>query len=88
MRALQRRARDELERWKQNRDATFSNDQGLAGLIETIFELHLDIFCLIKQPNSGVDAGTVAAQSDRLQHWSGLGGKPCTYAQCPVRMLI
>ncbi|SMQ47241.1 unnamed protein product [Zymoseptoria tritici ST99CH_3D1] len=44
----------------------------LAEVIQTIFELHLDIYCLIKQPNSGVDEDTVIEQGDRLQRWSEL----------------
>ena len=47
-------------------------DRGLAEMVQTIFELHLDIYCLIKEPNSGVDFQTVSAQSDRLQRWSEL----------------
>ena len=42
----------------------------VAALSQTIFELHLDIYCLIKQPNSGVDSQTVTAQGDRLQRWA------------------
>lgn len=41
----------------------------LAEMIQTIFELHLDIYTLIKQANSGVDAETVAVQGDRMQRW-------------------
>ncbi|KAK3050845.1 Histone transcription regulator 3 [Extremus antarcticus] len=41
-------------------------------MVQAIFELHLDIYCLIKEPNSGVDAATVGAQRDRLQRWSEL----------------
>ena len=47
-------------------------DMGLAEMVQTIFELHLDIYCLIKEPNSGVDFKTVSAQRDRLQRWSEL----------------
>lgn len=45
---------------------------GLAEAIEAVFELHLDIYTLIKQPNSGVDIETITAQGDRLQRWSEL----------------
>ena len=47
-------------------------DTGVAVLAETIFELHLDVYCLIKKPNSGVDDDTISAQRDRLQRWSEL----------------
>ena len=65
------RAQDELDTRKRRLDCKIS-DHGLAVMIETIFELHLDIYCLIKQPNSGVNAETVLAQGDRLQRWSEL----------------
>ena len=65
------RARDELEISK--RSMVQSNfDTTLADIAETIFELHLDVFCLIKEPNSGVDDETIAAQRDRLHRWSEL----------------
>lgn len=41
-------------------------------MVQTLFELHLDIYCLIKEPNSGVDVATVTMQGDRLQRWSEL----------------
>ncbi|KAF2661255.1 hypothetical protein K491DRAFT_619966 [Lophiostoma macrostomum CBS 122681] len=41
-------------------------------MIEIIFELHLDIYSLIKHPSSGVDANTQIAQKDRLDRWSAL----------------
>ncbi|KAK3724138.1 Histone transcription regulator 3 [Vermiconidia calcicola] len=63
----------DLERWKQDNDI-MEVDSGLScsDLIQTVFELHLDIYCLIKEPNSGVDAHTVSTQRDRLQRWSAL----------------
>lgn len=61
----------ELDTARQDADPGPSFD-ALAEMIETIFELHLDIYCLIKEPNSGVDEDTISAQSDRLQRWSGL----------------
>ena len=48
-----------------------SNDK-LSEMLLTILELHLDVFCLIREPNSGVDADTVTEQGDRLQRWSNL----------------
>jgi len=44
----------------------------LADMVETIFELHLDIYMLIKEPQSGVLTETITAQRDRLQRWSEL----------------
>jgi hypothetical protein len=41
-------------------------------MVETLFELHLDIYSLIKHPNSQVDVNTQVVQSDRLERWSGL----------------
>lgn len=37
--------------------------------LQNIFELHLDIFSLIRRPNSGVLPDTVTLQGDRLLHW-------------------
>ena len=41
-------------------------------IVETLFELHLDIYSLIKHPHSQVDAATQMLQSDRLERWSVL----------------
>ncbi|KAK5118084.1 hypothetical protein LTR62_004130 [Meristemomyces frigidus] len=41
-------------------------------MVLAIYELHLDIYTLIKQPNSGVEADVIIAQSDRLQRWAAL----------------
>lgn len=46
--------------------------ESLAEAIQATFELHLDIYTLIKQPNSGVGDATITAQGDRLQRWSEL----------------
>ncbi|EMC93043.1 hypothetical protein BAUCODRAFT_125974 [Baudoinia panamericana UAMH 10762] len=40
--------------------------------VQTIFELHLDIYTLIKQPDSGVATDTVEAQAHRLGRWSDI----------------
>ncbi|KAF7192582.1 Histone transcription regulator 3-like [Pseudocercospora fuligena] len=62
----------ELEkfRYADREDMTSSSLHGLATLAQTVFELHLDIYCLIKEPNSGVDKDTIIAQGDRLLRWS------------------
>ncbi|GAB7363133.1 hypothetical protein MBLNU230_g3422t1 [Neophaeotheca triangularis] len=44
----------------------------LAEEVETVFELHLDVYYLIKQANSGVDPDTIATQGERLQRWASL----------------
>ncbi|KAK3203529.1 hypothetical protein GRF29_112g1517685, partial [Pseudopithomyces chartarum] len=41
-------------------------------MIETIFELHLDVYSLIKHPSSGVDQNTQLQQNDRLSRWVSL----------------
>lgn len=38
----------------------------------TLFELHLDVYSLIKEPNSGVDADNVTTQGDRTDRWANL----------------
>ncbi|KAK5129708.1 hypothetical protein LTR08_002952 [Meristemomyces frigidus] len=49
-----------------------SDIAALAQAVQAIFELHLDIYTLIKQANSGVDHDTIMAQGDRLQRWAEL----------------
>jgi tetratricopeptide (TPR) repeat protein len=41
-------------------------------MIETIFELHLDVYSLIKHPSSGVNQSTQTEQNDRLTRWISL----------------
>jgi len=41
-------------------------------MLEALFELHLDVYSLIKHPNSGVDAATQTIQNDRLERWVSL----------------
>lgn len=60
----------ELEYSAIERPATTIN--GFAALVQSIFELHLDIYCRIKEPNSIVEQETVTAQNDRLGRWSEL----------------
>lgn len=47
-------------------------DNALIEMLETFFELHLDVYSLIKQPSSGVDPATQISQNDRLERWSSL----------------
>lgn len=65
-------ASEELERWRQNLNDDKSSALGLVDLAQAVFELHLDIYSLIKQPNSGVEADIILSQGDRLQRWSDL----------------
>ncbi|RYN36162.1 Histone transcription regulator 3 [Alternaria tenuissima] len=46
----------------------FDNSQ--IEIVETLFELHLDIYSLIKHPQSVIDTRTQVLQSDRLERWS------------------
>ncbi|KAH7380116.1 hypothetical protein BKA66DRAFT_494490 [Pyrenochaeta sp. MPI-SDFR-AT-0127] len=47
-------------------------DSSQIEIVETLFELHLDIYSLIKHPHSQVDTATQILQSDRLGRWSHL----------------
>ncbi|KAJ9311709.1 hypothetical protein DTO271D3_7969 [Paecilomyces variotii] len=38
-------------------------------MIQTLYELHLDVYALINNPNSEVDGGTRIIQKDRLARW-------------------
>ncbi|KAF2111672.1 transcriptional corepressor of histone-like protein genes [Lophiotrema nucula] len=49
-----------------------ASDESQIEMIETIFELHLDIYSLIKHPHSGVDHITQTLQGDRLERWAAL----------------
>jgi hypothetical protein len=62
-------ARSRLGSEKESND---SGDEMIAELVQSIFELHLDVYSLISKANSGVDAQTVIYQGDRLQRWSEL----------------
>ncbi|KAF2167700.1 hypothetical protein M409DRAFT_65826 [Zasmidium cellare ATCC 36951] len=71
---IYKKASAELEAWKGtlNPDVKDVADLGLPEMVQTIFELHLDIYSLIKQPNSGVEADIIVTQGDRLQRWFDL----------------
>ncbi|KAH8732505.1 hypothetical protein GQ44DRAFT_697743, partial [Phaeosphaeriaceae sp. PMI808] len=57
----------------QSRAYCFSNfDSSQVEIVETLFELHLDIYSLIKHPHSQVDSTTQVLQNDRLERWSRL----------------
>ncbi|KAI8937267.1 hypothetical protein NX059_006475 [Plenodomus lindquistii] len=48
------------------------HDASQIEMVETLFELHLDIYSLIKHPHSQVDVSTQTLQNDRLERWSAL----------------
>ncbi|KAF5848765.1 hypothetical protein GGP41_009868 [Bipolaris sorokiniana] len=57
----------------QSRKYELSNfDAAQIEIVEALFELHLDIYSLIKHPHSTIDINTRTLQSDRLQRWSQL----------------
>lgn len=47
-------------------------DLSLIEMAQTLFELHLDVYSLIKRPGSNVDEVTKIQQKDRLERWSAL----------------
>ncbi|EFQ88785.1 hypothetical protein CFE70_009866 [Pyrenophora teres f. teres 0-1] len=49
-----------------------SFDASQVEIVQTLFELHLDIYSLIKHPHSVVDVDTRNSQSDRLERWATL----------------
>ncbi|KAF2016295.1 transcriptional corepressor of histone-like protein genes [Aaosphaeria arxii CBS 175.79] len=49
-----------------------TNESAQIEVIETIFELHLDIYSLIRHPHSGVDVVTQTVQKHRLHRWCAL----------------
>ncbi|KAF3042437.1 Histone transcription regulator 3 [Didymella heteroderae] len=57
----------------QSQNLTLSeSDLSQIEVVQTLFELHLDIYSLIKHPHSQVDGSTKTLQSDRLERWSTL----------------
>ena len=48
------------------------SDHAQIEMIQTIFELHLDVYSLIRNPSSVVDQTTQTQQSDRLSRWVSL----------------
>ncbi|KAK6398329.1 Histone transcription regulator 3, partial [Oleoguttula sp. CCFEE 5521] len=42
----------------------------LAAMVQAVYEIHLDIYCLILQPLSGIDTDTISQQGYRLQRWA------------------
>ncbi|KAF9697010.1 hypothetical protein EKO04_004585 [Ascochyta lentis] len=62
-----------LQAHLQSQNCTLSDfDASQIEMVQTLFELHLDIYSLIKHPHSQVDAATKTLQYDRLERWSNL----------------
>ncbi|GIZ45917.1 hypothetical protein CKM354_000906300 [Cercospora kikuchii] len=71
---LYKQAAAEVAQWQtpQTNGEVQTAVHDLSEIIQSIFELHLDVYSLIKQANSGVAEDTIVAQGDRLQRWSQL----------------
>ena len=54
-------------------------DENLIELIQTLFEIHLDVFGLITKPLSQVDQDTRVMQQERLNRWSMLASQAMGY---------
>ncbi|KAF2236102.1 hypothetical protein EV356DRAFT_513347 [Viridothelium virens] len=52
-------------------------------MVQALFELHLDVYSLIKHPGSGVDLTTQTLQKERLARWSELA--QCSLEQTSYR---
>ena len=68
-------------------------DQKLIKVIQSIFELHLDIYGRITNPSSEVDLATRTLQLDRLSRWAGLAShahhnRPPSESGAPDRLAI
>ena len=66
----------------QSPDAPFEYDlehRSELEMIQAIFELHLDIYAQINNPNSEVDQATRLLQWDRLSRWSMLAQNALSY---------
>jgi tetratricopeptide (TPR) repeat protein len=68
--SLNRRILNAAHRSQAYELSAFDNSQ--IEIVEALFELHLDVYSLIKHPQSVVDANTQVLQSDRLERWSTL----------------
>ncbi|GAB7339489.1 hypothetical protein MBLNU457_6110t1 [Dothideomycetes sp. NU457] len=66
---------DKIGRPLDDPDTYRTSNEDLLGdieMIETIYELHLDILSLIKMPNSGCDAQTIVTQESKADRWAEL----------------
>ncbi|KAF4306121.1 Tetratricopeptide-like helical [Botryosphaeria dothidea] len=55
-----------------NQTLLSDEDNSLIEMVQTVFELHLDVYSLIKHPTSSVDVSTQVLQRERLERWSRL----------------
>ncbi|KAM3421048.1 hypothetical protein BST61_g1466 [Cercospora zeina] len=74
---LYKQAVDEVAQWRtlclnNGGHLAVIDGHGSPEMIQSVFELHLDVYCLIKQTNSGVADDVVVSQGDRLERWSQL----------------
>lgn len=63
-------------------------DSHLIEMVQTIFELHLDVYSLIKHPTSSVDVSTQILQRERLERWSRLARDAMAYRTTDERTPI
>ncbi|KAK8246937.1 hypothetical protein HDK90DRAFT_473120 [Phyllosticta capitalensis] len=54
-------------------------EASLIEMIQSVFELHLDIYSLIKHPTSSVDISTQTLQRERLERWVLLARQAIAY---------
>ncbi|KAF1812977.1 hypothetical protein P152DRAFT_458151 [Eremomyces bilateralis CBS 781.70] len=62
-------------------------DMDLAELCQTIYELHLDVYTLIRNPGSGVDFSTQSSQKDRLERWAYVANYVVNLVNAPSQKL-
>lgn len=59
-----------LSTQEQNRYELEVQDNADLDMIQSLFELHLDVYTRFKHPGSGIDISTQNDQRDRLERWS------------------
>ena len=64
-------------------DHYFGREENLVELIQTIFELHLDVYGRITNPRSKVDAITRILQNDRTKRWAALASEAMSKRPVP-----
>ncbi|EKG20009.1 Tetratricopeptide-like helical [Macrophomina phaseolina MS6] len=65
-----------------------NEENSLIEMIQTIFELHLDVYSLIKHPTSSVDVSTQLLQRERLERWCCLSRDAMAYRSYVDRKTI
>ena len=61
------------------------NELNTIELVQTLFELHLDVYSLIKRPGTNVDSHILISQKDRLERWSALANNAINLRIPPSR---